>query len=135
MRRVSNAAVEDESSIDLTPLIDCVFIMLIFFIVTASFVHETGLNVNKPDAPLVNKKPQKGVNILVSIDANNNIWIGGRKVDVRAVKPNIERLHAQNPEGSVVIQADPQSDNEMLVDVMDASRQAGVDKIAMAEAK
>ena len=135
MRRVSNAAVEEESSIDLTPLIDCVFIMLIFFIVTASFVKETGLNVNKPDAPLVKKKQQSKANILISIDANNNIWIGGRKIDVRAVRPNIERLHAENPEGSVVIQADKQSNNEMLVDVMDASRQAGVDKIALAESK
>lgn len=135
MRRVSNAAVEEESSIDLTPLIDCVFIMLIFFIVTASFVKESGLDVNKPDAPLVNKKQQEKSNILVMIDANNNIWIGGRKVDVRAVRPNIERLHAENPQGSVVIQADKQSDNEMLVDVMDASRQAGVDNIALAEAK
>lgn len=134
MRRVSNAVVEEESSIDLTPLIDCVFIMLIFFIVTASFVHETGLDVNKPDAPLVNKKQQNKSNILVSIDANNNIWIGGRKIDVRAVRPNIERLHAENPQGSVVIQADKQSNNEMLVDVMDASRQAGVNNIALAEA-
>ena len=114
MRRISNVAVEEESAIDLTPLIDCVFIMLIFFIVTASFVKEKGLDVNKPDSPVVNK-PQEKSNILVSIDANNNIWISNRKVDIRSVRPNIERLHAENPEGSVVIQADKQSKNELLV--------------------
>jgi len=131
MRRISNAAAEEESAIDLTPLIDCVFIMLIFFIVTASFVKEKGLDVNKPDAPIVNQQENKA-NILVAIDANNNIWISNRKVDIRSVRPNIERLHAENPEGSVVIQADSQSKNELLVMVMDASRQAGVYNIALA---
>ena len=134
MRRISNVAVEEESAIDLTPLIDCVFIMLIFFIVTASFVKEKGLDVNKPDSPVVNK-PQEKSNILVSIDANNNIWISNRKVDIRSVRPNIERLHAENPEGSVVIQADKQSKNELLVEIMDASRQAGVYNIALAEGR
>jgi len=134
MRRISNVAVEEESAIDLTPLIDCVFIMLIFFIVTASFVKEKGLDVNKPDAPLVNKQENKS-NILVMIDANNNIWISNRKVDIRSVRPNIERMHAENPEGSVVIQADKQSKNQLLVEIMDQSRQAGVYNIALAEGR
>lgn len=134
MRRISNVAEEEESAIDLTPLIDCVFIMLIFFIVTASFVKEKGLDVNKPDSPVVTKKENKS-NILIRIDANNNIWMGARKIDIRSVRPNIERMHAENPEGSVVIQADKQSKNQLLVEVMDQSRQAGVDNIALAESR
>ena len=130
MRRISRAATEEESAVDLTPLIDVVFIMLIFFIVTASFIKETGIDVNKPDAPTAEVK--KKANILVAIDANNNIWIDRRKVDIRAVRPNIERLHAENPQGSVVIQADEESKNKMLVEVMDAARQAGVYNIALA---
>ena len=134
MRRISNVAEEEESAIDLTPLIDCVFIMLIFFIVTASFVKEKGLDVNKPDAPVVSKQENKA-NILVRIDANNNIWMGDRKIDIRSVRPNIERLHAENPEAAVVIQADRQSKNQLLVEVMDQSRQADVKNIALAESR
>lgn len=130
MRRISHAGEDDESEVNITPLIDVVFIMLIFFIVTASFVKETGIDVNKPDAPTATVKEK--ANILIAIDANNNIWIDRRKVDPRAVRPNIERLHAENPQGSVVIQADKESKNEMLVLVMDASRQAGVYNIALA---
>ena len=130
MRRITSAAAEEESAIDLTPLIDMVFIMLIFFIVTASFVKETGIDVNKPEAPTATVKEK--ANILIAIDANNNIWIDRRKVDIRAVRPNIERLHAENPQGSVVIQADEDSINRMLVEVMDAARQAGVYNIALA---
>ena len=133
MRRISHAAAEEESQVDLTPLIDVVFIMLIFFIVTASFIKETGIDVNKPDAPTAEVK--KKANILIAIDANNNIWIDRRKVDIRAVRPNIERLHAENPQGSVVIQADEESKNKMLVEVMDAARQAGVYNIALAAEK
>lgn len=130
MRRISHLGSVEESAVDLTPLIDVVFIMLIFFIVTASFVKETGIDVNKPDAPTAEVK--KKAAILIAIDANNNIWIERRKIDIRAVRPNIERLHAENPQGSVVIQADEDSKNKMLVEVMDAARQAGVYNIALA---
>lgn len=134
MRRLSAAVAEDESEVNITPLIDVVFIMLIFFIVTASFVKEKGLDVNKPDNDVVQTQSDKS-NILVAIDANNNIWINQRIVDVRAVSANIQRLHAENPEGKVVIQADKASKNEMLVSVMDASRDAGVYDIALAESR
>jgi biopolymer transport protein ExbD len=130
MRKLLKSKPADDANIDITPLIDIVFIMLIFFIVTATFVKETGLDVSMPDAP-TNPTPEKS-NILIRIDANDNIWIDLRRVDPRAVRPNIERLHAENPEGSVVIQADPESTNELLVIVMDASRQAGVYNIALA---
>ncbi len=130
MRRITSVAADDESEVNITPLIDIVFIMLIFFIVTATFVKETGIDVNKPDAPTAEVK--KKANILIAIDANNNIWLDRRKIDVRSVYPNIKRLRAENPQGSVVIQADEESKNKMLVEVMDAVRQAGVFNIALA---
>ncbi|MDX1404025.1 MAG: biopolymer transporter ExbD [Woeseiaceae bacterium] len=131
MRRHTNVAADDEENeINLTPMLDVVFIMLIFFIVTASFIKEAGIDVNRPDAPTA--ESQADANILVAISANDEIWIDRRMIDPRAVRPNIERLHAENPKGSVVIQADKQSTNEMLVVVMDAARQAGVYNVSIA---
>ena len=121
---------EEESAIDITPMLDVVFIMLIFFIVTATFVKEAGIDVNRPDAATAVK--QEKANILIAIDAQNRIWIDRREVDVRSVRPNIERLHAENPQGSVVIQADRESKTETLIQVMDASRSAGVFNVAIA---
>ena len=121
---------EEENEINLTPMLDVVFIMLIFFIVTASFIKEAGIDVNRPDAPTAQKV--EDANILIAINANDEIWIDRRNVDPRAVRPNIERLHAENPKGSVVIQADKKSTNEMLVVVMDAARQAGVYNVSIA---
>ena len=106
--------------------------MLIFFIVTASFVREAGLDVNRPDAPMTQSKPEDS-NILVLINANDEIWIDRRLIDPRAVRANIERMHAENPEGSVVIQANNSSSNKMLVQVMDAARLAGVYNISIAD--
>ncbi|MBT8102226.1 MAG: biopolymer transporter ExbD [Gammaproteobacteria bacterium] len=123
---------EDENEINLTPMLDVVFIMLIFFIVTASFIKETGIDVNRPDAPVTESKPEDA-NILVMINANDEIWIDRRLIDPRAVRANIERLHAENPKGSVVIQADRKSTNKMLVSVMDSSRNAGVYNISIAD--
>ncbi len=122
---------EEENEINLTPMLDVVFIMLIFFIVTASFVKESGLDVNRPDAPITESKPEDA-NILVQITATDDILIDRRIIDPRAVRANIERLHAENPSGSVVIQPHSKSTNKMLVTVMDASRQAGVYNISIA---
>ncbi len=121
---------EEESEINITPMLDVVFIMLIFFIVTATFVKEAGIEVNRPDAATAVK--QEKANILIAIGPNNDIWLDRRRIDIRAVRPNIERLHAENPQGSVIIQADKESKTETLITVMDASRQAGVYNIAIA---
>lgn len=121
---------EEENEINITPMLDVVFIMLIFFIVTASFVKEAGIDVNRPDAATA--VAQEKANILIAITANNEIWIDRRQVDPRAVRANIERLHAENPQGTVVIQADKKSVTETLIQVMDASRQAGVYNVAIA---
>ncbi len=122
----------DADEINLTPMLDVVFIMLIFFIVTASFVKEVGIDVNRPDAPVTETKPEDA-NILIVIDQNDDIWIDRRVIDPRAVRANIERLHAENPKGSVVIQPNKRSTNKMLVTIMDASRNAGVYNISIAD--
>ena len=129
MRRKKNRE-DDEAEVNLTPMLDVVFIMLIFFIVTASFVKESGIDVNRPDASTATVK-ERG-NILVAITENNQIWIDRRQVDIRSVRANIERLHAENPQGAVVIQADENSKNGLLVQVMDAARQAGVFNVSIA---
>jgi biopolymer transport protein ExbD len=126
----STAGEEEESEINITPMLDVVFIMLIFFIVTASFVKEAGIDVNRPDAETAVR--QERANILIAISENNEIWIDQRMVDPRALRANIERLRAENPEGSVVIQADKKSVTETLVTVMDAARQAGVYNVSIA---
>ena len=121
---------EEEAEINITPMLDVVFIMLIFFIVTASFVKESGLEVNRPDAPTAVKK--ENANILVAIGASNEIWINRRRIDPRAVRANIERMHAENPEGAVIIQADKKAFTETLELVMDSARQAGVFNVSIA---
>ncbi len=120
----------EESDVNLTPMLDVVFIMLIFFIVTASFVKESGVEVNRPDAATAIR--QERGNILVAITSTGQIWIDRRQVDPRAVRANIERLHAENPQGAVVIQADTDSKNGLLVHVMDAARLAGVYNVSIA---
>ena len=125
---------EEENEINLTPMLDVVLIMLIFFIVTASFIKEAGLDVNRPDAPMTESTPEES-NILVMINSNDEIWIERRLIDPRALRANIERMHAENPDGSVVIQANNKSSNKMLVTVMDAARQAGVYNISIADSR
>ena len=121
---------EEDQEINITPMLDVVFIMLIFFIVTASFVKESGIDVNKPQAQT--SQPKEKANILIAIDASGAIWIDRRQVDPRAVRANIERLHAENPQGTVVIQADEDARTGDLVRVMDAARLAGVYDVAIA---
>ena len=130
MSRRKRARDDEESEVNLTPMLDVVFIMLIFFIVTASFVKEAGIDVNRPDAATAERK-EKG-NILVAITGDNQIWVDRRMVDPRALRANIERMHAENPHGAVIIQADGASKNEQLVQVMDAARLAGVKSVSIA---
>ncbi len=124
---------EEENEINLTPMLDVVFIMLIFFIVTASFIKEAGIDVDRPDAPSADS--QDDAAILIAISANDEIWIDRRETQPNAVRGMIERLHAENPKGSIVIQADEESTNEMLVVVMEAAKQAGVTNVAIAALK
>ena len=114
----------------MTPMLDIVFIMLIFFVVTASFVKETGIEINRPQASTAT--PKETANIKIAIDASDAIWLDKRKVDERSVKAILERMHIENPQGTLIIQADSKSTNERLVKVMDAARQAGISAISIA---
>jgi biopolymer transport protein ExbD len=122
---------EEENEINLTPMLDVVFIMLIFFIVTATFIRETGLTAQRPDQ---NDQPQvieEDGAILVIIDNNDDIWMEGQIIDERRVRARIEAAHAENVERPVVIQAQPNSSTKTLVAVMDASQQADVYNISI----
>ncbi|MEN8721453.1 MAG: biopolymer transporter ExbD [Alphaproteobacteria bacterium] len=115
---------DDDSELDMTPMLDIVFIMLIFFIVTATFVKEQGLDVTRPDNQETQvKKDRPG--ILISLNGQGQVWVNKRKIDVRSVRANVERLLAENPEGSVVIRAENETEVDVLVQVMDQARSAG----------
>ena len=124
---------ESESAIDVTPMLDVVFIMLIFFIVTATFVKEAGIDVSRPAAETA--VAQNKAHILVAIDSKNSIWVDKREIDLRAVKPNIRRLISLNPQGTVLVQADKASYTDTLISVMDEIRAAGVTNIAISAMK
>lgn len=128
--RKRRAKAEEDMGIDLTPMLDIVFIMLIFFIVTATFVKESGIDVTRPDAETAVK--QSRVGILIAINENNEVWINRRQVDLAAVRANVERLHAENPQGGAVIQADEKAETGILVEIMDQVRLAGVGSISIA---
>jgi biopolymer transport protein ExbD len=122
---------QDESEeINLTPMLDVVFIMLIFFIVTATFIKEAGIQVDRPDT--VTADSQEDAAILIAISGQDEIWIDKQERDARDLRVIIERLHAENPKGSIVIQADEESTNEMLVLVLEAAKAAGVTNVAIA---
>ncbi len=121
---------EEENEINLTPMLDVVFIMLIFFIVTATFIKEAGIQVERPDT--VTADTQDDAAILVAISATDEIWIDRKKRDPRAVRGILERMRAENPKGGMVVQADEDSTNEMLVIVLEAAKAAGVSNVAIA---
>lgn len=131
MRRRRSSG-QEEAEVDLTPMLDVVFIMLIFFIVTASFVKEVGIDLNKPDSGEAPKTVQENENILIQITNEGLIFVDRRNVDIRAVRANIERLHAERPNGQVVVAPSAASANGLLVEVMDQARLAGVEEISLA---
>jgi biopolymer transport protein ExbD len=122
---------QDEDEVDLTPMLDVVFIMLIFFIVTASFVNEIGIDVNSPDKNQ-NVKDADKKSIVIQITLRDRIQIRGRDIDYRAVRANIERLHAESPDAPVVVQPHPESRTDITIHVMDAAREAGVYNVSIA---
>ncbi|NIN36004.1 MAG: biopolymer transporter ExbD [Gammaproteobacteria bacterium] len=118
------------ANVNLTPLIDMVFILLIFFLVTASFTKEAGIEVDRPSAQTAVR--QEASNLVIAIDKNNEIWVENRNIDIRTIRAYVEQQQAQNPEGSVIILADKDSRAGMTVDVLDQVRLAGVTKVAIA---
>ncbi|MFN2354524.1 MAG: ExbD/TolR family protein [Desulfopila sp.] len=125
-RRANRSTVE----LNMAPLIDMVFILLIFFLVTTSFVKETGIEVSRPTAATAVTREK--ATILIGIDAQNHIYIENREVDVRAVRANVERALAENPEGSVVVVADKASATGTAIQVMDGCRMAGAHNVSLA---
>ena len=123
MRRISRS--EEEADINLTPMLDVVFIMLIFFIVVASFIKEAGVEVNRPDDNQPDN-PEDSTSILVEVASDNQIWMENRRVDIRAVRANIQRLLAEDPEAPVTIKVEKGAEAGIVVDVADAARESGV---------
>jgi len=127
MARTRRVAKTDDSDVNVTPLLDIVFIMLIFFIVTATFIKEPGVEVTRPEAQTA--EDQRLVSILVAIDSDNTIWINREEVAVDGVRAAVERLRRENPRGSAVIQADGSAHSEYLIDVLKQIRAAGVQEV------
>ena len=131
MRRAPiSQAVAEEEEINITPMLDVVFILLIFFIVTANFIKEPGLEVNRPDSETA--EPTENAAILIAVGNAGEIYMDGRRIDKRQVKANVVRLLAENPQGSVVIQADEKATADTIMAVMDGAREAGVYNISLA---
>ncbi|MGF1762902.1 ExbD/TolR family protein [Aliivibrio kagoshimensis] len=130
MRLIRQAKQKEEAQVDLTSMLDIVFIMLIFFIVTSSFVRESGVEVNRPQASHSSSQSEAG--IFVAVTAANDVYIDKRRVDIERVQAVLEHLSSDLPEASLVIQADKHAYNGTVVEVMDAAKGAGISKIAIA---
>jgi biopolymer transport protein ExbD len=128
--RLSSEHASDDTGIDLAPMLDFVMNLLIFFIITAVFVKEIGITVSRPNSANAEKK--EAGSIVVAIRPDGEIVIDSRIVDIRAVRANIERLHAQRPEDSVVVAADKGAHTGVLVNVIDQVRQGGVQNVSIA---
>ena len=124
---------ESGSAINMTPLIDMVFILLIFFIVTTSFVKESGVDVQRPEANTAERK--ENVSVVVGIDPTGSIWLDGKTIDIRSIRPWMERFLAGTPEGVVVVAADKKAESGTLIKVLDACREAGVKNVSVAARK
>ncbi|MDA7746793.1 biopolymer transporter ExbD [Psychromonas sp.] len=130
MRLGHRRSSQEEAQIDMTSMLDIVFIMLIFFIVTSSFVKESGVEVNRPQAS--NSSSQKSATVFIAVTAQNEIYIDKRIVDKERVQAALESLATQQPNPSVVIQADELAFNGTVVSVMDSVKGAGISQIALA---
>ena len=124
--------VEEDAEIDMTPMLDIVFIMLIFFIVTTVFVKEAGIEVNKPNGSLA--VMPKNANIFIAITEDGNVWIDKHQVETDLVRSNLERLMAEQPSDVIIIQADKEAEHGLVVEVMDQIKAAGIDRISIATA-
>jgi biopolymer transport protein ExbD len=118
------------TAMNITPLIDMVFILLIFFVVNASFVKESGVEIERPSAR--SAVTQEQANIMIAVTENGEVWVDRQRVDPRSVRGHVERLHAENPEGAVVILADDKSQTGLVIEVLDQARLAGVENVAVA---
>ncbi len=129
-RRASfSQAGNDDEDVNVTPLLDIVFIMLIFFIVTSTFVKEPGIEVERPDA--VSATERRQASIIVAISEDDEIWINKERVELEGVKTVVEQLRRENPKGTAVVQADSKSKTRLLVEVVNQIRATGIDDVAV----
>ena len=130
MRKIAKQKEQEGAEIDLTPMLDVVFIMLIFFIVVASFLKEAGVEINRPDNNQPDN-PEDSTSILVKITADNQIYIENRRIPVRAIRSNIQRLSAEDgPDTPVAIKVEKGAEVGPIIDVADAAREAGLYSIS-----
>ncbi|MSO96856.1 MAG: biopolymer transporter ExbD [Rhodospirillaceae bacterium] len=123
----------DEAEIDMTPMLDVTFIMLIFFIVTASFTKENGIDLSQSNNDTLQQQNTKNVSIVIDINGNDEVVMEGRTVDPRSVQANVQRLRAENPEANVVVRAAAAAKAQTLVTVVDQARLAGVSGVVISE--
>ncbi|MCG9696256.1 biopolymer transporter ExbD [Shewanella sp. Isolate11] len=133
MARKKHSSIEEEAQIDMTPMLDIVFIMLIFFIVTTSFIKPSGLDYNKPEASQATTK--KSANIFIGVSKTGIIKMENRQVDIERVTANVERMLAESPEAAVLIEADKEAQHGLVIKVMDNVKKAGIDKISVSAGK
>ena len=130
MKRAQHGVLVDRSEIDMTPMLDIVFIMLIFFIVTTSFVKEIGLDVIRPAQSIsIIDNPIKTLSIYVGEDSN--IVVNGREVDIRRVEANIQSFLAENNQDSAAVQAHPKAKHGVVTEVINEVKKAGIDKVSV----
>ncbi len=129
MRNRTKTSEDQGQAIDLTPMLDVVFIMLIFFIVTATFIKLPGVDITKVDTQT--SDPYKKVGILVAVSGNNEYWIDKKRVEGSSLKLNLTRMFNDNPKGGMVIQADNEADIESLARVADVAREIGITPVAI----
>ena len=120
---------EEDSEINITPMMDIVFIMLIFFIVTTSFIKETGINPNRPEAETA-ARAELG-NILIAVSPSDQIWMNKNQIQLESVRILMESAHAENPESSAVIVADELASTGLIIDIMDQIRLSGISKVSL----
>ncbi|MBL4865144.1 MAG: biopolymer transporter ExbD [Pseudomonadales bacterium] len=127
---ISRTRKAEDAIVDMTPMLDVVFIMLIFFVVTASFIRDPGVEITPPGA--FSGISQEKKSFRIAITKNGEIWFNGQRIDIRKVRPILTRVKAENPNSSLIILVDKKATTDTLISVMDSSRQAGIVDIAVA---
>ncbi|MET4000206.1 biopolymer transporter ExbD [Marinobacterium sp. MBR-109] len=129
-QRLNLDMMENDAEIDMTPMLDIVFIMLIFFIVSTSFVREAGVEIERPVSDTSEVQESQGV--MLAITAQDEVWLDRQLVDIRMIRPTLERLKVEQPDLGVMIQADKDAKTGLLVQVMDQVKLSGVEQVAVA---
>jgi biopolymer transport protein ExbD len=131
MKRKKHGSADDEAAIDMTPMLDIVFIMLIFFIVTTSFVKEKGLEVNRPKDSNTPPPPSTVKSLAIRVNEDGTIVVNGREVDIRRVEANIQSFLAENNQDSAAVQAHPKAKHGVVTEVINEVKKAGINTVSV----